>query len=222
MFTDTSIDGIWIRRRWKRIGTGSCRTIVILASNFTDEIDALAPSAEDAIEYYVVKVLRTFKGSHKVGDLVTYTLPRGGVYFGPKPLQGSAVNSGAVTSTGGSDWGKTSFQGPFVLFLRRCRGEETELAPGLRLAGGDGLQGLFALRHHCDRVNYTNYTDCLGVLPGGAAKCIAELEASAETVKIPYGLDPLRKRYDPMRVSSFLIEVQSVADSLAPLERSAI
>ena len=195
---------------------------MILASNFTDEIDALAPSAEDAIEYYVVKVLRTFKGSHKVGDLVTYTLPRGGVYFGPKPLQGSAVNSGAVTSTGGSDWGKTSFQGPFVLFLRRCRGEETELAPGLRLAGGDGLQGLFALRHHCDRVNYTNYTDCLGVLPGGAAKCIAELEASAETVKIPYGLDPLRKRYDPMRVSSFLIEVQSVADSLAPLERSAI
>ncbi len=66
---------------------------VILASNFTDEIDALAPSAEDAIEYYVVKVLRTFKGSHKVGDLVTYTLPGGGVYCGPKPLRGSAVNS---------------------------------------------------------------------------------------------------------------------------------
>jgi hypothetical protein len=55
----------------------------------------------------------------------------------------------------------------------------------------------------------------LGVLPGGAAKCIAELVASAETVKIPYGLDPLHKRYDTMRVSSFLIEVQSVADSLA-------
>jgi hypothetical protein len=78
----------------------------ILASNFTDEIDALASSAEDAIEYYDVKVLRTFKGSHKVGDLVTCTLPRGGVYCGPKPLQGSAVNSGAVTSTGGSDWGR--------------------------------------------------------------------------------------------------------------------
>jgi hypothetical protein len=68
------------------------------------------------------------------------------------------------------------------------------------------------LRDRCDRVNYT---DCLGVLPGGAAKCIAELVASAETVKIPYGLDPLHKRYDTMRVSSFLIEVQSVADSLA-------
>jgi hypothetical protein len=185
---------------------------VILASDFIDEIDALAPSGEDAIEYYDVKVLRTFKGSHKVGDLVTYTLPRGGVYCGPKPLQGSAVNSGAVTSTGGSEWGKTRFQGPFVLFLRRSRGEETELTPGLRLAGGDGLQGMFALRDHYDRVNYT---DCLGVLPGGAAKCIAELEASAETVKIPYGLDPMHKKYDTMPVPSFLIEVQSVANSLA-------
>lgn len=185
---------------------------VILASNFTDELDALAPSGEDAVEYYDVKVLRTFKGSHRIGDLVTYTLPMGGVYCGPEPLQRSAVNSGAVTLTGGPDWGRTGFQGPFVLFLRRSRGEETKLMPELRLAGGEGLQGMFALRDHYDRANYT---DCLAVLPGGAAKCTAELETSADTVKIPYGPDPLHKEYDTMRVSQFLIEVQSVADSLA-------
>lgn len=185
---------------------------VILASNFTDELDALAPSGEDAVEYYDVKVLRTFKGSHKAGDLVTYTLPMGGVYCGPKPLQGSAANSGAVTLTGGSEWGRSRFQGPFVLFLRRSRGEETKLMPGLRLTGGDGLQGLFALRDHYDR---DNYTDCLGMLPDGAAKCTAKLEASVDTVKIPYGPDPLHKGYDTMRVSQFLSEVQSVADSQA-------
>jgi hypothetical protein len=187
---------------------------VILASNFTDEMDAIAPSGEDAVEYYDIKVLRTFKGSHKVGDQVTYSLPRGGVYCGPKPLQGSASNSSATTATGGSDWGKIPLHGPYVLFLREARGEETQLTPGLRLAGGDGLQGMFALRdHYNNRTDKAAYTDCLDALPGGAAKCIAELEASQEMVRIPYNLDPMKAKYDTIPVSSFLKEVQSIADS---------
>jgi hypothetical protein len=52
----------------------------------------------------------------------------------------------------------------------------------------------------------------LDVLPGGAAKCIAEVEASQETVKIPYGLDPLKAKYDSMPVSVFLKEVESLAE----------
>jgi hypothetical protein len=189
---------------------------VILASNFTDEMDAVAPSGEDAVEYYDMKVLGTFKGSHKAGDQVTYILPRGAVYCGPKPLHGNASNSAAVTATGGSDWGKIPLHGPYVLFLREARGEETQLTPGLRLAGGDGLQGMFALRgHYNNHTDKASYTDCLDVLPGGAAKCVSELEASQEIVRIPYNLDPLKAKYDTVPVSSFLKEVQSMADALS-------
>jgi hypothetical protein len=184
---------------------------VILASNFTDQVDVLAPSGEDAVEYYDTMVLRAFKGSHKVGDLVTFTLPRGGVYCGLKSIQGGVGNSGAVTLTGSSEWGKRAFIGPYILFLRQSRGEETELTPALRLAAGDGLQGMFALRRHYDR---SGYTDCLSGLPAATAKCTAALEASQETVRIPYELDPLKTKYETMTVSSFLNEVQSVADSV--------
>src|SRR5947209_5129666 len=43
---------------------------VILASLFTDQMDALAPSRDDVIEYYDVRVLRSWKGTHTPGDLV--------------------------------------------------------------------------------------------------------------------------------------------------------
>jgi hypothetical protein len=180
---------------------------VILASLFTDQMDALAPSGEDAIEYYDVKVLRAWKGSYKAGDLVTFELPRGGVYCGLKPIGNGVANSGAVTSTGGSDWHGGRGTGPYVLFLRQSRGDEMQLTPGLRLAGGDGLQGMFALGSKYDR-------DCAAVLPGGAEKCSAALDASQEAVKVPYHSDPLKTKYEGRRVPDFLKEVQSTADAL--------
>jgi len=184
---------------------------VVLASNRTDQLEALSPSGSDAVEYLDVKVLRSFKGSHKVGDLLTFAIPHGAISCGSEP--GNDRPSMAVlTLTGGFHWKQRSISGPSVLFLRQSRGDEKQLTPGLRLTAGDGMQGLFIV--HANQVRSDFDTDCSAVLPGGLERCIARLDASQETVKLQYGLDPLTKRYEGMPVPSFLKEVKSVADSL--------
>ena len=178
---------------------------VILASIQTDEIDTLAPSGEDGVEYYDVKVLRSWKGAHKVGDTLTYALPRGFITCGSVPGHDQPSMT-VLTQTGAGDWWHTRALGPYVLFLRQSRGEETKLTAGLRLTGGSGLQGLFALGMNYDR-------DCAAVPPGEAEKCVAGLDTTRETVKVEYERDPLKKKYHGMPVPQFLKEVQSVADA---------
>jgi len=181
---------------------------VVLASIFRTQTRALSPSGEEVIEYFDVKVLRTWKGSHKVGDLLTFAMPWGAVYcgIGPVPIRG-AGNASAFTMTGGFDWETIRYAGPYVLFLRHSRGDETQLLPGLRLTGGDGMQGLFVVKYGYSR-------ECTGVWPDSVAKCSSILEASPETVAVRYRRDPLKKMYEGMPVPSFLNEVQALADSL--------
>ena len=85
--------------------------------------------------------------------------------------------------------------------------------PGLRLTGGNGLQGLFAVHsHYVPHSDY--YTDCRGDFPGSVEKCNARLEQSQETVKLAYRSDPLKTKYEGMPIPAFLKEVKIVADSL--------
>jgi len=188
---------------------------VILASNFTDNFEAVSPSGKQAITYYDLTVLRTWKGSHKVGDLLTIALPWGAVHCGMDPPEHGPDDSAAITMN--SHWGAgVPVNGPYVLFLRQSRGDETQVTPGLRLAAGDGTQGLFALRgqyDYHDKSDRDRYTECLGVFSDGPAKCIATLESSQETVKFLNRIDRLKNKYEGMPVPNFLKEVQSVARS---------
>ena len=170
---------------------------------------ALSPSGEHVIEYFDAKVLRTWKGSHKVGDLLTFAMPFGAVQCELGPLQSGSSFSTAFTMTGGFDWETIRYSGPYVLFLRHSQGNETKVVPGLRLTGGDGMQGLFVL-HSLDKYNEA----CNGNIYVPMERCKAEVDVSQEPVAIRYRKDPLKKKYEGMPASTFLKEVQSLANSL--------
>jgi len=189
---------------------------VVLASMFFDNVQAVSPSGKQAIGYYDFSVLRVWKGSHKTGDLLTLALPWGAVRCGMDPPEHGPDDSGAVTLD--KDWGRgtkhASMAGPFVLFLRRSQGDERQVTPGLRLAGGDGAQGLFALARELDR-------GCGRLLSSADTRCLEKLETSRESVGLLYGPDPLRAKYEGMPVPDFLKEVQRIANALGYGEKAA-
>jgi hypothetical protein len=175
---------------------------VVMASAPVGLTDAISPSGEDVGEYFDVKVLRGWKGTHKVGDLLTFGVPQG-----PVLCEAPRVRSGEVlgASTLRMDWLGLGSLGPYVLFLRQSRSDEKELIPGLRLTAGNGLQGFFSVLDDKDG------TECTGG-PSRFEKCLADLDTLQEPISVR--LDPLRKKYDGMSASQFSKEVQAVADSL--------
>ncbi|MGA7574573.1 MAG: hypothetical protein WCA97_11350 [Terriglobales bacterium] len=178
---------------------------VVVTSGPVDLATAISPSGEDVGEYFDVKVLRSWKGTHKVGDLLTFGVPQGTVNCEPTTTVRSGPFVGASTLR--MDWLGQGSLGPYVLFLRQSRSDEKELIPGLRLTGGDGLQGFFSVLHN------KNGTECTGG-PSRFEKCLAVLDTIQEPISVQYRPDPLKKKYDGMPTSKFIKEVQSVADSL--------
>ena len=179
---------------------------VVLAGAFTESIEALSPSGKDVVQYFDVRVLRSWKGSHKVGDVLTFGVPWGGVHCGSESPKERGSSLVFFTLTGGPDWLGIASGGPFILFLRYSQGEEAATISGLRLAGGNGLQGVFEV----DRPKPGD--DCYAVLPGSGQRCSTALDSSPEPISVRYRLDPLKKKYDKMPVSVFLKEVQSAAE----------
>jgi hypothetical protein len=149
---------------------------VVLGGAFTGSIKALSPSGTDVVQYFDVKVLRSWKGFHKVGDLLTFGVPWGGVSCRLPGKENSGV--GFFTLTGGSNWLGIAGGGPWILFLRHAQGNEAQMISGLRLTGGDGLQGLFQV----DRPRRGD--DCYAVLPGTGQKCSTALELSQEPISV--------------------------------------
>jgi hypothetical protein len=177
---------------------------VVLGGAFTASVNSLSPSGKDVVQYFDVRVLRSWKGSHKIGDLLTFGVPWGGVPCGLVSGAGSSV--GFFTLTGGKDWLGITSGGPWILFLRYSHADEAGTISGLRLTGGDGVQGLFEV----DRPKPGD--DCYAVLPGSGQRCSTALDSSQEPISVRYRLDPLKTKYDGMPVSSFLKEVQLLAD----------
>jgi hypothetical protein len=180
---------------------------VVLGGAFTASLKTLSPSGTDVVQYFDVRVLRSWKGSHQVGDLLTFGVPWGGVSCRLPGKGGSGL--GFFTLTGGSDWLGIASGGPFILFLRYSQGKEAQTISGLRLTGGDGLQGFFEV----NRLKPGD--DCYAVRPGTGQKCSTALDSSQEPISVRYRLDPLKNKYDEMPVSAFLKEVQSVVDTMA-------
>jgi hypothetical protein len=177
---------------------------VVIAGDPLGFASAISPSGEDVGTYFDVKVLRSFKGHSKVGDILTFGVPRGDVHCEPPPVR-SGPFVGAQTLN--FDWLGPGSLGPYILFLRHSRADETDLLPGLRLIGGDGFQGFFSVLDRNKR------SDCsLG--ESRLASCLAGLDTIQEPISVRYRRDPLKEKYDGMPAWKFLKEVQSTAESL--------
>jgi hypothetical protein len=188
---------------------------VILAA-FLDRASVMSPNGESTATYDEVRVIRSWKGPHHAGDTLTYGVPGGAVHCAPGP-----DFPWFSDQPGGNDWGFPD-RGPlaYVLFLRQSKDNETKLVQGLRLAAGEGMQGMFLIQVPAplpsDAERY-----CAGVLHGSVQHCDSILEASQSPVMVPYARDPLAKRYVGMAASDFLREVQSVASGQGSAEKSS-
>jgi len=182
---------------------------VVLVGQDSSSALAISPSGKDVAQYYDVKVLHSWKGSHKVGDTLTFAMP-GGDLNCPTPgiPHQSWVDFVTIVEGGPSGNGRLPW-GAHILFLRQTHGDETPFLPGLRLTGGNGMQGMYT-------VPFSVHDDtCEAILREDIKKCSAFLETSQIPLNAQYyAHDPLIKKYDGVPASEFLREVQSVADSL--------
>jgi hypothetical protein len=183
---------------------------VILAGISFADIEAISPSGTDAAHFFDVKVLRTWKGTHKVGDSLTFAFPWAHIKCGPGTSDSRMTSFGTMTAPGDL---LHLGHGPYVLFLRRSQGDEKRFMPGFQLTGGSGLQGMFEIPLPVENRTIEE-KNCNGVLEGAVEMCRAYLEASPIPIRMPYGRDPLFKQYNGMPIYAFINEVQSVADSL--------
>jgi hypothetical protein len=211
---------------------------VVLVGVILREVAALSPSDQDAVMYQDARVLRSWKGSHQLGDVLTFAIPNASIRCG---MEKNEI-SGTVTAPGPpTQWSLSwnyGLQGPYLLFLRR---DNTGLADGLLPAGGEGMQGVFIVdptrdltdihselfdcfRASLDRAMCTenNYAKRYPGFPGctdahidaaDISSCNALLSKSQKPIAIGLIRDPLREKYDGMPVSRFLRDVQSAADS---------
>ncbi len=191
---------------------------VILTTMPSDGYEAIAPSGDDVVDYVDVKVLRTWKGSRKAGDTVTFAmLGFTWVRCSLAPVEGGGPGFstwiGAGYLTAGSGMSEA-----YILFLRHAQGSETLLTPGLRMTGGSGVQGMYPVQFsfpsplikesHCQNdLSHDKY-------PDDPKLCTQFLDSSDQPVLVPLTIDPLFKKYNGMPVSEFLDAVQDAADSL--------
>lgn len=189
---------------------------VILAGSH-DYAAVLSPSGESVTTYGEVRVIRSWKGSHHAGDLLTFGLPLGQI-----PCERPPQDNQSFFLVKPDDLGVPA-TGPcvFVLFLRQSKGNEMQLVQGLRLAAGEGVQGMFMIQVPAPLPSDPE-KDCAGVQHWSWQRCDAYLETSQSPVMVPYARDPLAKRYGGMPASEFLREVQSLAAGQAVAEKPSL
>ena len=185
---------------------------VILAGLYDGAV-VLSPMGKSVTTYNEVRVIRSWKGPHHVGDLLIFGVP-----YGDIPCELSP--QGTITR-------RFDVQGPYfaranlyVLFLRRPRGDETKLVQGLFPAAGEGAQGIFEVPLP-DSSPFNAEEYCAGVRDVNVEHCEAILQTSQIPVVVPYRKDPLAKKYGGMPTSAFLQEVQSVAAGQGVAEKSS-
>jgi hypothetical protein len=152
----------------------------------------LSPAGDSAVSYYEAKVIRSWKGSHKVGDAILFGVPAGTVRCGETESHESISFS---TMVGSAEWKNNIMGNPLVLFLRQPRGSDTQRVHGLIPRAGAGLQGVLAIQF--DSTDEAG-NKCTGDTPGTLQWCDSHLQVSQKRVLVPYALDPLAKKYDGM------------------------
>ena len=117
---------------------------VVMVGTPLRAVTVLTPSGEDALTYTDVRILHSWKGSHKIGDVLTFEMPQGFLTCGPGHMEFSGTQVGPWPGFGYHTPSHAySPDGPYLLFLRQP-GEDSE-TKAFRLAGGNGLQGSFDL-----------------------------------------------------------------------------
>jgi hypothetical protein len=177
--------------------------VVLVGTHYRSE-SVFSPSGESAATYYDVKVIRSWKGTHAVGDNLTFSVPAGAVHCGMTESNQSVYVS---TMNGTIAW-NVAYDGPYLLFLRHPQGKETQLVETLFPAAGGGLQGIFPISFP---VSGEEISKCTGLLPDTLQWCDSFLETSRYPVVVPYVPDPLGKKYDGMPVADFLNVVRNLA-----------
>ena len=198
---------------------------VILAGASNRYTFVLSPSGENVVGYFEVKVIRSWKGVHKVGDILTFGVPAGVMQCtdseSHRVAQVSAmygVFDRKYGKFGKYVWQKDYYIGPYILFLRHAQGEEAQRVAGLFPTAGEGLQGMYPVDIP---VAGEEERQCTGVPPGSLDWCASLLESSQYHVVVPYLYDPLNKKYNGMPISQFLSEVRTVAASQGLEEKFA-
>jgi hypothetical protein len=187
---------------------------VVLAGRTYSHSWVLSPSGDGVVTYFDVKVMRSWKGSHNIGDTLTFGVPVGAVHCGEAESHRSFFFSSMI---GTIEWPRGNEVGPFVLFLQKARDKEAQLVQGLMPTGGEGLQGMLPIRLSPTSEESSR---CNGVLPGALEWCDAFLDTSQSPIIVPYAHDPLAKQYEGMPMSQFLNEMRSVAADQGLYEKS--
>jgi hypothetical protein len=170
---------------------------------------AVAPSGASAITYYDAQVLRSWKGEHKAGDILTFSIPVGHV---------TCPAGHTFTSDPSYEWNGNGLA-LNILFLRHANAAEAGITPDLRLTGGYGQQGMigiFLVKGQTPEP-WACITPALSkkTMAQDIGLCTAFLDASNDPVLFQSPRDPLAGQYDKMPVSTFLREVQSLAGPVA-------
>lgn len=205
---------------------------VLLTGGFIDSVDVLSPSGNDVVRYFDARVLRTFKGSRKQGELVTYALPEGSISCDLTSQHALAVMVTAQPDLGmnperhkpGLSYHQPT--GPYLLFLRQSKGDEASLMRGLILSAGDGMQGMFFVYESanvwtpsgtvhdcfCAIINDPRTAACGNDInnPENIARCNARISTDKAPVEFMYRRDPLVKKYDGIPFSQLLREVEAI------------
>jgi hypothetical protein len=185
---------------------------VILAGVY-DAVVVLSPTGQSVTTYNEVRVVRSWKGPHHIGDLLMFGVPYGSLTCELSP-EGTIMHRFAV------DGPYFSRANLYVLFLRQPKGDETKLVRGLFPAAGEGAQGIFQIPVTVPlTINAEDY--CVGLADVNAQHCEAIMQTSQSPVVVPYAHDPLAKKYSGMPASDFLREVQSVAAVQGVAEKSS-
>lgn len=179
----------------------SDEVVLVVAGHSTGTV---APSGNSVITFHDAQVLRRWKGTYKVGDLLKYVTPWG---------IANCPAADVLTLPQMFAWERSA--SVEVLFLRRSKETETQTAPNLRLTGGYGEQGAILVL----------FQEPMSSIPGGCnqisifkstmaeeiQRCNEFLDKSADPVGFQSAHDPVAAQYDKMPVSDFLREIQSLA-----------
>jgi hypothetical protein len=109
------------------------RSKEILLVHDVTNCGGLSAAGDKVLAHIDVEVLKSWKGPHKAGDLVTFWVPAGGLVFRDRTQAGRRVKSFSGFRDGGR----------YVLFLySTISSENGQSSPSLWLVG-DGVQGAF-------------------------------------------------------------------------------
>jgi hypothetical protein len=156
-------------------------------------------------------VLRKWKGSHEVGNVITYQIAWGKVFCEPGHPTGSGPDLTAETEITLPDF-EWFPDHPAVLFLRRTNTNESQFGPGLRITGGDGIQGMYGLPRgsapdrSCNRGHPNSSADDI-------ARCNTFVDKDRELVTSCCRFDPVMKELSGTPFSDFLNQIQALADA---------